>query len=387
MPWFKAEKQPDGTMVWDHWQWYGKGPKHDPDDILPNGHRDICSIYYPLIGPYDGRDPDVLEYHMLTAKVAGIDGFVADWYGPHSFADQVFGAMVAAAERCRMRLAICLEEKSFFPPYSQAKTRAEAMDVMTAQVEYVLARYARSSAYLRRNGLPVLFVFAGWEQTGLGPNTFSPEELTAIMRRFQDHRFLYVRGGVDFRYTDSARGCYLWSADGRPRDPAYKEACAARKSGQINYWVGGVCPGFNDAGVWGWGNGPRITDRRGDKEYRESWQDVLTYRPDAVQIITWNDFGEGTTIEPAEPYGFEFVNLTEQFVARFTGRRAYLKDNRWPYRIFQLRRKIETLPEGPDRKAWTRSVDRFVEALIGGRRWFMEHRLISMERALAGGGK
>src|ERR1035438_793935 len=33
MPWFKAQKTGTGENVWDHWQWYGKGPKHDPDDL------------------------------------------------------------------------------------------------------------------------------------------------------------------------------------------------------------------------------------------------------------------------------------------------------------------------------------------------------------------
>ena len=38
--------------------------------------------YYPKIGPYASNDPDVLEYHFLLMKAAGVTGIILDWYGP-----------------------------------------------------------------------------------------------------------------------------------------------------------------------------------------------------------------------------------------------------------------------------------------------------------------
>ena len=99
MPWFRMEPDEEGWTTWEHWKWFGKGPKHDPDDILENGRRDIASVFYPLIGPYNGRDEAVVEYHTLTAGAAGIEGFIADWYGPGDYSDQVFAQMVKTAER------------------------------------------------------------------------------------------------------------------------------------------------------------------------------------------------------------------------------------------------------------------------------------------------
>ena len=384
MPWFRAERDPAGRMIWEHWQWLGPGTKHNPDDVLPNGRRDICSIYYPLAGAYDGRDPYVLEYHMLTAKAAGIEGFVADWYGPADFSDKVFAAMTKAAERYGMRVAICLEEKTFFPPYTKAATRGEAMDAMASQLEYVLSRYGGSPAYLRRRGQPVFFVFQGWETTALGPNTLTPAETSEVLQRFADRKILYVRNGVDTRFRESTKGCYIWTADGQPRQRRYEAASAARKDGALEFWVGGACPGFNDTGIWGWGRGPRVTDRRGTKEFDEHWRDVLAHRPDAVQLITWNDFAEGTTIEPAEEYRFEFLNLTEQYVEKFNGRRARADDNEWAYRLLKLRRRIAALPDGASRRDWTRRLDGFARDLAAGRRWWMERRLKVWESAAPG---
>jgi hypothetical protein len=385
MPWFRAEKTNAGDFIWEHWQWYGKGPKHDPDDILKNGHRDIASVYYPLTGPYDERDPAILEYQMLTAKAAGIDGFIADWYGPENYTDKVFAGMVKAAERYGFTVAVCLEEKSFFPPYSAAKTRAELKDEMARQIRHVLDRYAPSKAYLHYGGHPVFLVFAGYGEGPLGPNTFSPEELTDVLGRFKEDKILYVRGSIGNEPAGAAAGCYIWSADGRPRDAResyYTTARAARERGEVEYWMGGSCPGFNDTGVWGWGQAPRITDRRGTKLYEEHWDEVLRYRPDAVQITTWNDLEEGTTIEPTEEYGFSFIDLTEQYVERYTGRGANLEDNQWPYRIYKLRRAIESVQDAAQREDSARRLDSFVNSFARGRRFFMGWELKRLEQRI-----
>lgn len=386
MPWFRAEKTESDEFIWEHWQWYGKGPKHDPDDILQNSRRDIASVFYPLTGPYDERDPVVLEYQMLTAKVAGIDGFIADWYGPDNYTDKVFAGMVKAAERYGFKVAICLEEKSFFPPYSTAKTRADVQEVMARQIRYVLAHYAPSPAYWHNGEQPVFLVFDGYGEGPLGSNTLSAEELTGVLSQFKDQKILCVRGSVDAKAAGVARGCYIWSADGRPRDAResyYKTAHAARERGEVAYWMGGSCPGFNDTGVWGWGQGPRITDRRGTKEYEEQWEEVVRHRPDAVQIITWNDLEEGTTIEPTEEYGFSFVDLTEQYVQKYTRRRSKLDDNQWPYRIFKLRRAVGSVTDAKTREDLNRRIDSFVNSLALGRRFMMGWKLKALEQRIA----
>jgi hypothetical protein len=59
----------------------------DPERSDPTGRQDIATQYYPLIGPYDSADPDVLPYHTLLMRVAGIDGVIADSYGSEDFND------------------------------------------------------------------------------------------------------------------------------------------------------------------------------------------------------------------------------------------------------------------------------------------------------------
>lgn len=383
MPWFRAEKTEQG-ITWEHWQWYGKGKKHDPDTVLANGRRDIASVYYPLIGPYDQMDRAVLEYHVLTALASGIDGFVADWYGPGTRSDQVFAELVTSAERYGIKAAICLEEKSFFPGYSQAKTRAEVLDVMEAQIRHVLDKYAGSDAYLRHNGEPVFFIFNGYGDGQLGPMNLSPEEVANVLGRFTNEPVLLVRGYFNAPYAGIARGSYLWCDDAKTRAKFYDEALPAKAGGQLDFVVGVASPGFNDTGVNGWGNGPRITDRRGTQEYKDNWDEVLKHRPDAVQIATWNDFEEGTTVEPTEEYGFDFLTLTEKYAAEFCGTRANLGDQDWPLRLYRLRLKVRELKNADDRAEWNRRLDSYAFRFSEGRRFAMGWWLKRLESGVRG---
>ena len=66
MPWYVAKPHSRA------WGWHWTMNHFDPEKIK-GGKRQIASHFYPLIGPYDSGDPHVLEYHLLTMKLAGID--------------------------------------------------------------------------------------------------------------------------------------------------------------------------------------------------------------------------------------------------------------------------------------------------------------------------
>lgn len=383
MPWFRMEPNENGSITWEHWQWLGDGPKHMPDNFREDGRRDIASVYYPLIGPYDGRDPHVLEYHVLTAKAAGIEGFVADWYGPGSFTDDVFARLMTMAEQHGMKAAICLEEKSWFPNYSKATSRAEAQDVAEAQIRHVLEQYGDSPAYLHHHGDPVMYIFENaWQDGVLGNHALTPAELKEVLDRFEQH-VLIVRNHYDQKYLGVVRGNYAWVGD-----QAYKEWYSGMVrddwlNGKFEYYAYSANPGFNDAGVYGWGQGPRFTDRRGTAEYEDFWNAALAARPNAVQVVTWNDFEEGTTIEPAEEYGFTFVDLTETYAGRLYGRPVNLADNPWGLRIFKLRKAVDALADPEEQAQWNEKIDAFVEDFSSGDSRATESRLLNLEEGLA----
>ena len=62
MPWYVAKPT---SQVWG-WHWTME--HFDPDKVV-DGKRQLASHFYPLIGPYDSGDKQVLEYQLLLMKL------------------------------------------------------------------------------------------------------------------------------------------------------------------------------------------------------------------------------------------------------------------------------------------------------------------------------
>src|SRR5579871_152848 len=108
VPWYQIAKDEGAkTRVWSHWKYDGKGPHHDPEKRRADGVRNIASVYYPLIGPYDSRSRSVVRYHLATAKAAGIEGFIVDWYGRGDYTDRAIPLLLDEAQRLNMRISLC----------------------------------------------------------------------------------------------------------------------------------------------------------------------------------------------------------------------------------------------------------------------------------------
>jgi hypothetical protein len=57
-----------------------------------------------------------------------------------------------------------------------------------------------------------------------------------------------------------------------------------------------------------------------------------------VQVATWNDWAEGTAIEPSREYGYQYVELTREWSARWRRTEALTGNLRVPAWIYVLRK-------------------------------------------------
>lgn len=158
MPWYTAKP------IGDHWGWHWTMDHFDPEKQI-DGKREIASKYYPLNGPYDSSDPDVLEYHLLLMKLAGIDGVIVDWYGLTDFRDYAIlhrntTKLLEQCERLKMKFVICYEDQTI-PALVEGK-RIPAADRVTHAVKEInwLGKYwFKSGSYVKLDGKPVLLSF------------------------------------------------------------------------------------------------------------------------------------------------------------------------------------------------------------------------------------
>jgi hypothetical protein len=61
------------------------------------------------------------------------------------------------------------------------------------------------------------------------------------------------------------------------------------------------------------GGGVRKYDRMNGKVYEEQWKVVLETNPDMVMVTTFNDWNEGTEIEPSIEHGFKYMDITRVY--------------------------------------------------------------------------
>lgn len=331
LPWYQIEKGPGQTArSWEHWRWEGPGPHHDPEKRRANGLRDIASVYYPLIGPYDSRSRAVVRYHLKTAQAAGIQGFIVDWYGPGDNTDKPVSLLLDEAGRLGMRIAICYEEKLNFL-WRGIHSREEAIHDGIADLKYILAHYASHPAYLRRNGVPVIFQFDGWGEGPLGPKYFTPEELKRILSSLPA-RVAYCRQGLTPAYHPNIPGSFQWWSSNAADIRGFSEQ--ARKmirENRLTFFANEISPGFDDTGVWGWGDGARVTPRAGLSLLRATFDLAFTAQPELIQIVTWNDFNEGTVVEPTRETGFQYLDALATWWSQKRGTSVDLDAIRRPF--------------------------------------------------------
>jgi hypothetical protein len=155
MPWYEAKPHSQ------FWGWHWTMNTFEPDG-KKTGRPQIASHYRPLIGPYDSGDPDVLEYHALLMKLAGIDGVIFDWYGTVDLLDYALihrnaTAFVDQAAKLGLTFAVCYEDQSI-PKLAERGLLPHGDRVAHArrELDWLRTHWFVRPSYLRIGSKPVL---------------------------------------------------------------------------------------------------------------------------------------------------------------------------------------------------------------------------------------
>ena len=255
-PWYGTDAK-DGSYL--HWAQDGHTP--------PN---DIASSYYPAIGIYSSSDRLVIGEQMQEIQGAGIDEIAVSWWGRGSPEDQRFGAIAAAAHADGIAVAAHLE------PYA-GRTIADVV----ADVAYLESRYGVRTFYVYRAlDLPV----ADWAAAHDALHAVKGTTLyaqTALAGAAAAARFdgVYTYDIVTYGANTFHRIC----------SEAHAEHLLCAPS---------VGPGYDAQR----GSGdPRVKPRRHGRTYDSMWRMAIASGADRVTITSFNEWHEGTQIEPARP--------------------------------------------------------------------------------------
>jgi hypothetical protein len=297
---------------WFIWNDYGASP---PDDI--------CCDYYPSLGPYSTNDVTVVNQHFAWFNQAGIGIVGFDWWGAGSREDLQVPMILDAAERYGLKVAFVINAYG-----------GRSIDNVADAVEYLYDEYGDHPAFYWTDeespyqGNQSKGLFLVWNpQEGLTGTASANDWWSATEAIHQ----LPQGGIVLFEGTDL--NLVVWGGfDGLffPYDPNSGDFSWATILPEKAWYVPTVLPGYErrKQGV------ASASERNEGAVYSERWDDALGtgVDPSLVAVATFNDWRNGTQIEPAvsgrdNGLGFDYsdygslgeegyLDLTAEHVAR-----------------------------------------------------------------------
>ena len=255
-----------------YYPWFGSSEDGGYAHWAQNGHappEDIASNYYPAYGPYSSSNSTVIATQLNEVARAGIDELAVSWWGRGSAEDALLPDILSGASSTGIQIAVHIE------PYA-GRSVASVLD---------------DASYLHSLGIRTIYVYqpfgavapADWAPANdalraLGMTIFAQ---TALVGRASAGRFngVYTYDTVTWGGRELARLCGEAHAVGLLCAPS-------------------VGPGYDARRAVG---DPHVKPRRHGLTYDSMWHAAIASGADRVTITSFNEWQEGTQIEPAIP--------------------------------------------------------------------------------------
>lgn len=376
MPWFSGPVNPTATgtsYTWGfHWKSDGSGANPNTFTNVTDytgatvSVRNVDAHFHPLIGPYDQTDPYVIEYHLLLMKLSGIDGLMIDWYGlaGNGAADagtnqNNTAAVIAKVGNYGLKYGLVVEDAS--------------MTNLPANLSYAATNYFTDANYIKLGDMrgsgdanasaPLVAEFEPYSYTNVSSWSNLGNTKAFLPLYGQAYNSVPSIAGGTFMWPDPQAGQGI--VNGVPawynNTNSYYNGNATsihnnfKENGVSlynNVVLGTAYPGFFDFYL---SNASSFTDPNANcstcdkygiipRTYGASGNTFTTTLNlaqskkaviDGIQIATWNDFSEGTNIEPTVEYGFQSLVALQQF----TGVSFTEKDLRYIDTLYMLRKQ------------------------------------------------
>ena len=280
-----------------------------------------CTADTPSAGPYLSQDGGTIARHIAEGQRAGLDGFNVHWINPGDRTDTILAATLAHGGS--FKAAATFLNHSF---------TGAARGTIAANLSYIINTYGGHGNYLKFDGRPVIF-FAGMPRVDQSGG-LTPEAAWAEIRAVADpnRKSIWIAEGLEPSYLDVFDGLYVYKIDHNCCPYAYQSAerwegwvrQAEQDSGLQKYWAATIQPGWNDVlstsancvdnrvGVETFSR-----DREAGVYYERTFNSAMATRADILIVNSFNEWVEGSYIEPSGNFGDFYLDLTAQYAATY----------------------------------------------------------------------
>ena len=304
---------------WIHWS---------QNDHCPE--EDLSSNYYPSLSAYSSADPIVLFQHMLWLQSANVGRIISSWWGIDSHDDRLTRHVLDAAHHYGIQVAFHLE------PYAKRTATSIARDIV-----YICSTYGDHPAFLKvirptkwgNSSLarPVFFVF---ESLQIDDHSWS-QLLDSI--RSTPFDAIVLGQTTDLSRIDTCHFDGLYNYDTLKSNSSLFRPISDGAKAKNSIFSASVSPGYVDTRAVA--NSRQERSRADGHTYDSMWHDALDAHVEWISINSFNEWHEGSQIEPATSKAIEHFRY-EDYQGAY-GKRDYQAENAYLHRTRHWINKFE----------------------------------------------
>lgn len=277
---------------WQHWDDFGRRPPED-----------IASSYYPLLGPYSSSDPKVMARHLDWLSRSHVGTLIISFWGQKEPGEERLDLLAALSRHYGIRWSFLIES---YPGITPNQLIRDIHWLVNRYGSLMFHRTQATPSFPWHLPRPVIYLF------NLG--TFSPEDWNRVVRTFhtRDHPIMFIFNDITGTTLDWGEPDGLYSYTPAPANLNFRFQPTLREITKRNdiAFIATVSPGFQTT-RYRTDLSFLETPRNLGQTYDQSWQFALSLSPDWVTLISFNEWHEGTQLEPAHSFplpGYEVYN-------------------------------------------------------------------------------
>jgi hypothetical protein len=257
---------------------------------------DRAKIDLPELGAYSSDDPWVMRKHIQQAKAAGITGFIVSWKDTPTNTRRLRALMAVAAEE-HFLLSMIYQGLDFDRnPLPAARVAAD--------FKTFAQQFAFNPVFARMGGKPLTIFSGTWAYSHADVARITSAVRPRVLVLSTEKSVEGYRRIADVTDGDA----YYWSSVNPATNKNYADKLnemSAAVHADAKYWIAPFAPGF-DARLVG---GTKSVPRNDGSTLRTEYATALKSSPDALGLISWNEFSENTYVEPSKKFGHRYLDV------------------------------------------------------------------------------